>query len=950
MTVNKKFRNKLSDDFVNKISQGLAGFLPNEQLDNFFKLIESEINGKFFPKSSESNLLRIILSMYDKVLFINDCVNYPHYVEILIAASSYSNYLTDIIIRDPGLFYWIVNPSVFTCDLTEKQFKEDVKKTTSLYKSFNAKINSLRILKRKEILRIGVRDIYQKVSLEIITNELSIIARCISVELFKLSYEETFRKHNLELPKNKYTIVALGKLGGNELNYSSDIDLIIFYDKNTTLKNGKEYFELLNETIKLFIENASSISGNGFIYRIDLRLRPYGRNSPLTGALIDFLNYYENRGEDWERQMLIKAGFIGGSNNLYKKFINYLTPFIFPLSLSSSPSEQIKKIKSNIEHNLDSDYNIKLTSGGIRDIEFSIQALQLLNGGRIKQLQTGNTLKAIRVLKTYSLLTKSETKILTEAYIFYRKVEHFLQLMNDTQTHIIPDKGELLEKLYHYLEFKSANEFKSKVAEFRKGVTKIYNSILGLQDKDTGIPSKTANVNFKNKEKSLRDYDFLKEGKGLLGHKQFDQMTINSFQKIESELIGHLKNSQFPDIILQNFVRVIRSSEFPSIWYSQLTDKKLFGSFIRICEFSQKSVDLFAEDAELQEIFLTKRLFQKIDNSNFKGYSLKAFMFILSTQFTLDLIDHKKLSILLTKFLRSIIIEFSEEYFKNKLRKTEFLIAAMGSFGTGEITFASDIDLIFIVLSPAIAPNIQKKFLGFLELLRKKLNPYKVDCRLRPEGKSSQLVWDLNTYRTYISTRARTWELSSFCKLNFIYGNKKILNELKKSILNRIKTSKLDEIKKDIMEMRKKLMPQVIEITKKYFDLKKSRGGLIDIGFIIQYLMIAHVGIFGKLIGKNTFEIIVFFKKSNLPAKRVKIFNEPDFQAGGLDSNYYFLKDLEIRNQVLFNSSQPSLPLDEDKLKSLSIFSGFSSVKDLEKKLNKVINSNYSFYKKYLQA
>ena len=290
--------------------------------------------------------------MYDKASFIGDCVKYPHYVEILISIAVNSNYLTDILVRNPEYFYWIVNPSNLNKNLNEDELKIDLSQNINSYKSLNAKLNFLRSQKRKEILRIGTKDILGINDLKTITEELSILLEASLHYLFSICYIEVLRKYNLQLDENSYCLIALGKLGGNELNYSSDIDLIIFYDDNISINNKKSFQEILIEAIYLFIESATAITSLGYIFRVDFRLRPDGRTSVLTRSLHEYLNYYESRGEDWERQMLIKAGFVSGIKILFDNFINYLQPFIYPSSFSISPLEQIKKLKINIEKNL----------------------------------------------------------------------------------------------------------------------------------------------------------------------------------------------------------------------------------------------------------------------------------------------------------------------------------------------------------------------------------------------------------------------------------------------------------------------------------------------------------------------------------------------------------------------------------------------------------------------
>ena len=430
----KRQNQELSKKFISDILEISGGFFTPEQLDKLFDLIESE-KGKFnFPAFSEANLSRIINGMYNKRAFLEECLQYPHYVEIIIAISANSNYLTDILVRDPEYFYWIVNPSTLKLELEINSFSRSLNNTLNSYNSLAAKLNATRAIKRKETLRIGLKDILGFDNLVSVKKELSVLAKGITSILFRVCYEGIFKKYQVKKINNKYCLVALGKLGGNELNYSSDIDLMIFYDRNTKVTDKISYHEFLTEVIQLFIESASSITNAGYIYRVDLRLRPDGKNSPLCNTYESYINYYESRGEDWERQMLIKADFVCGDKNLYNKFLNYLSHFVYPASFATSPIEQIKKLKNAIEKKLKDEENIKLASGGIRNIEFSVQALQLLNGGRFPDIRISNTLEAISKLEKRKLILEKESRTFTEAYIFFRRIEHYLQLMNDTQS------------------------------------------------------------------------------------------------------------------------------------------------------------------------------------------------------------------------------------------------------------------------------------------------------------------------------------------------------------------------------------------------------------------------------------------------------------------------------------------------------------------------------------
>ncbi len=929
---------KLSEEFVNKLAGYLLGYIQVDVFDKILSLLEEKLSGYYFSFSSESNLLRIISSLYDRVTFLTDCLKYPNYVDLLLSISVNSNYLTDIIVRNPEYFYWVLNSSNLNERLEEKSFEAEIKKIVFSFKTFNAKLNAIRFIKRKEILRIGARDISGGADLVETTKQLSILAKALSAVLFNACYREVIAKYKLKKVSNEYCMIALGKLGGGELNYSSDVDLMIFYDANSLMTSNKHYNEILSEAIFLFIESSTSITGEGYIYRVDFRLRPDGRNSPLCGSFEEYLTYYESRGEDWERQMLIKSKFIAGSKSLYNKFLETVSHFIYPVTFSSSPTEQIKKLKLSIEKNLKDNENIKLASGGIRDIEFSVQALQLLNGGKNHDLRNPNTVASILNLRKYNLLEEDEKKNLLDSYFFYRKIEHYLQLMNDAQTHSIPSEGEILEKLSKFLGFERSNEFKSAVANHRKTVSKIYNSIMGTEVEVAGSGESFDEIIFSSRKQAEKDINFLREGKGLLGQKQFDKNSSEQFEKIAHELKSYLIHSSDPDRVLQNFSRVIRSSNFPSIWYKEFSDKIFFRSFLRLCEFSQKGIDLFAEDNDLGEFLLTRKVFTNISLESMIAFSVKKVLFLLSVQFSLKLIPAETFSEILSEVILAKIKQMANDFLKKKGKGLEYFIAALGSLGSCEMTSSSDIDLIFAVKDLEKKLSIQKDFQDLLNFIKENLKPFDVDCRLRPEGKNSQLVWDLNAYKKYITERARTWEMQSLCKLNFIAGNEKCFDEFVEAAADRISKEDKAKIKNDVMDMRKKLYPKDISSVANLIHIKRSRGGLSDIEFTLQYFLLQSKELFLDCYGKNTLQIISILSKNTLNKE----------EAEKIKSNYLFLKKIQLLNHAVFNVTTSILSLEKNKLDILAKQTDFSSANHLQLFISKTIKENNSFFEKHV--
>ncbi len=919
----------LSNDFVSSLIQLSSGRIHSEALDNFISLVEKEISQHYFTPTSESNLLRIIKSRYDFTFFIEECVKYPHRVEILVTISSNSNYLSDILVISPEYFYQLIDSSYLNNKLNEKNFNREVEERIGSHELLETKVHTLNSFKRREILRIGFKDIYHQAELSEVIDELTIVAKTLTDNLFSSCHKFILNKYKIKRINRSYCIVSLGKLGGNELNYSSDVDIIIFYNKEE--KIGKKYYsEILAETIQLFLDKCTS-SEAGSLYRIDLRLRPDGKSSAVCRSLREYLDYYESRGNDWERQMLIKAGYLGGSKKLFSEFIQYIDKFIFPSAHFVSPLEQMNKLKKIIERDTE-EANIKLIPGGIRDIEFIVQALQLLNGGKNKSLKTSNTLSALQKLKQSDLLSTEETETLQRSYIIYRKVEHFLQLMNNSQTHIIPESGELAEKLSHYLGYKKLEEFKNDIKEFREKVKSIYDSIVG-KESVSGKKQKSLQVKFVNPQKALNNISFLREGKGITVRRKFDRESIEAFSKIEESLFDKLNLTDDPDLCLTNFIRVIKQADFPSIWYNEFRDESFFKIFLKLCEYSQYTVDLFAEDKILREKFLSRDFLNKVDEKEIVFTPIKELLFKISVQLTLTLIDANRASIIISESIIKRIRRNADEFSNKKKWKNDFFIVVLGSTGTKTMSFMSDVDLIFAVNNSSKYEKIQKDFQDLLGILKKGLFPFKVDCRLRPEGESSQLVWDLGKYKVYYSNRARIWELQSFLKARLVCGKEKLFDELSDSFITRLSNLSVEEIYKGISEIRAK-SPPTFPAEMNLIDLKKNPGSLNDIEYMVHYILLSEEKLSKKILGNS---IPLILKEFAGAKKNKKVLTE-------LADNYIFLKKLEIFNQVAFNSISSKIADDDKRFAKLAKLLEISEGNILKRKIKSVFKSNRDYF------
>jgi len=906
-----------SEHFISKIALLLKDYVAPAKIDKFLFLLEKRLTRKYFSPSVEYNIQRLLETNYDKIGFVFDSFRYPHYSDILIAIASGSNFLTEIVIKNPEYLYMVLQPENLSQKLVIKNLQKKIASKISRFNSFNSKLNIIKAFKRRYILLIGMQDILKIFDLPQITQQISILAKVLLSELFNCCIEETAKRNSINIPKIKHCLIALGKLGGKELNYSSDVDLMLFYDKNSKVggKKSLEYYDFITQVIQLFSSSSTNIDGKGFLYRIDFRLRPDGKSSPLCRTFPDTIKYYETRGEDWEKQMLIKSGFINGNRQLFEQFEKYLHPFIFSNASAVSPLLQIARMKKNIEHQFPDEKNIKLCRGGIRDIEFVIQALQIINGNKFPELKTGNSLNALSLLLDKNLIQKKEKQTLEGVYIFYRKIEHTLQLDSNKQVHTIPSDNESLTKLYQYLGFENETDFLNTVVTKKRTIASLFDRITGKQKPASASNTKLNEIIFCNKKRALLNFRFIQKGVSSVGQKTFDNKTIFLFSNFESYLLRYLKTSKAPDKILENFAKVLRNISFPSILYSEFKNQKFLQLFLKLCEFSQKAVDMMSVDKSLIDFFITRNVFTKNYSCLYKSISAEKFIFILAVQLAIKLITPEQISELLSDFIRKKIKLVSD---KIKI-ECNYFAGGLGSFGINEMSFSSDVDLLFVSRNVNNTYNLQKDFEKLVFQINKEISPFKVDLRLRPEGNKGPLVWDMNKLSLYFSSRARIWEYQSLNKLSFVYGNKKLFNSFRLMITDNISRLNKADVQKNIRFMRTKLKQSQI-LLDTLIDFKNNNGALYDLNFYIDSFTLEDKSLYFQTIGKSRKSILENITKDK-----------------ELTELYSLLKNFEIIDQNISNSTNSKLPSNPQENILLDYFYSFNSKNEIVSGLKKLL-------------
>ena len=365
--------------------------------------------------------------------------------EILAQLFSTSQHLSELMIRDPTLLDWLRGgPERRDRETLVAELWDDLLAATG----DDGQRLVLRKFRQREYLRIGYNDIVRDLPLEVTTLDLSVLADACVEAAYRLGRARAEAKHGVPSGRDgrpaRFVVLALGKLGGGELNYSSDIDLIFLYDVEgqtsgpRSVSNGEFFARVGGEIVRTLADHTSL----GLAYRVDMRLRPEGDHGALARSLAATLGYYETTGRTWERQALIKCRPIAGDLDLGATFLGAIAPFVYRRYLSAAEIGEIKAMKRRIEQRTFSAgtaaVEVKTGHGGIRDVEFVVQFLQLLHGGQYPEVRHPNTLAAMARLEDVGCLTAEERGIMEDTYRFLRKVEHRLQIMFDRQTHQMP--------------------------------------------------------------------------------------------------------------------------------------------------------------------------------------------------------------------------------------------------------------------------------------------------------------------------------------------------------------------------------------------------------------------------------------------------------------------------------------------------------------------------------
>ncbi len=923
-----------------------------------------------------TNLLRFIEASFNPTTLFHDLTEHSILLDMLIAAFSTSQFFSDILVRDPELFHWLTTTTVLERPKRKEEFLAAARQTSLLFHSAEKKINALKRFQRREFLRIGMRDILGHADLETTTRELSYLADVVFQLVAELMWNELSEKYGAT-PETSWTIFGLGKLGGEELNYSSDIDIIAVFDEDGALHSPAArhitHTEFFIRFIERIVQTLTAITEEGFFYRVDTRLRPDGDSGPLIRSFAATMNYYESRGELWERQMLIKARRIAGDEEFAGRFLRSLTPFIYPRSFFRSPVEEIAAIKARIENtsaknkaDKSDERNIKLCRGGIRDIEFVVQALQLVNAGQNPALQTGTTLSAIEILHKHKILSGGEAETLQSAYKFYRVLEHRLQMMEYEQIHTLPELKNERQSLARRMNMQPA-KFERLLAQHLSGVRKIFGGIfaparsaassdieriaLEKQDAPT-VKEFFSKFGIRNSAEAHRALKRLVYGSTLTGRKELMEQTSALFKTNAEIFLAEISHTSSPDRTLLNAEKIIASFSAKDSLYKLLTDENFLRAFITVCGKSARIARALSNLPELTEMMMTS--LTEIVSGTIQP--LAAVRHIVAwkirseiqaaIRYELGEADEQTLFRTLTQIAEQAVHTtfdntFSEMHFH---KETQFVVIGLGKFGGEEINFDSDLDLLFLYRTEKNNEAVKcERFASQLiaDLSRTDSHGtlYSIDARLRPEGKNAPLAVSFDAFNEYLHKRASLWERQSLTRSRMIAGGEALGKQAMRTIRKFVYNSPLPSgWQKEILAMRTKTESRSRTFSTHSVDIKVGAGGLMDIEFCIQALQLAA--------GKNSDEATNMF---GLLAKYSREFKfTKDIRQ--LNENYHLLRKIETALRLSLDTQTNILPSDEEQLEYLGKVTGFASRTEFLKTTDNAMKENRRIFESILSS
>jgi glutamate-ammonia-ligase adenylyltransferase len=861
--------------------------------------------------------------------------------DVLSLLASHSNFIGRAIIRDPGILDHILSGEYIDAPKPEDVTLGETCGICEVSSSVEHFLFSLRRYKYRELSRIVYRSIVADPPFEEIMAELADLASSV----LEASYRFFSREFELG-SSGRFVILGMGKLGGRELNLSSDIDLVYYY---RGIKDPSPFFKLAERITK----SLSAVTEDGFLYRVDLGLRPGGSKSPIALSVDGALEHYFYWGDTWERAALIKTRAVAGDRALGEEFCREVEPFVYKRYLDFSSVEDLKDMKTKLDR-LHKKRDVKLGKGGIREIEFFVQALQLVNGGAVSSLRVQNTLSALERLYSHGIIEREVYASLSSAYLFLRRLEHNIQLVDELQTHRLPQDPESLARISKMMGYGSRDDLEHALSLHTSMVSRIYDRLFyepskiieeeskefweladflteGHIDEEQAIQT-LSRLGFKNPETAIELIDVLLDPKrGGLTHK-----ARSAAKKVIPAFLSKVIRSSNPDALLGNLVRFVTGIGWRTSIYSILAENpdimellaKLFSASGYLSNFlitHPEYLDVITLKSLRREHSSKEEMIAELEESlgaepdyEKKLNAIRRFKHVETIKLCLrDLnkeVDPFYVGEHLTR-LADAILEVGlrvagEGMGMPEEERARMLLLGLGKLGGREMGYNSDLDLVFIYEKGDHArfSKLGQRLISVLSLNTFEGYAYKIDTRLRPSGRSGALVSSFESYKNYHERGAMLWERQALIKARPAAGNMELGREVMKTIEHFVYEEPLAEgFHREINHMRARMEKELARETAKKFNLKTGRGGLVDIEFVVQMLQLKHGREHHAVRVQNTLLALERLQEQGLLDRESYVI---------LKDALYFLKTIE--NMLRLLHDRATNELYEDDFQNLS--------------------------------
>lgn len=910
-----------------------------------------------------------------------------------------SSYLSELLLRQGKECCEFFSRQIKIEQKAVSEHLADLESAVSQSESLDDFCAALRRHKQREYLRIGARDLLPRVSLEETVRELSALADASLEAAYRFCRAEADKDFGaLKLPAtdkpNRFVVLGMGKLGGCELNFSSDVDVIFLYESDEGesaggAKGKRAPREFFSEIGKRIIRAMGQVTEDGFVFRIDLRLRPMGNSGPLVQSIGSAMLYYESWGQCWERAALIKARPVAGEKNLGASFLKEIEPFVYRRYLDFTTVDELRHMKARIESELlageEKERNLKLGYGGIREIEFFTQALQLVNGGYEPKLRTPSTLPALAELARHKFIAPDVRDQLSEAYRFLRQAEHKVQIVQEAHAYSIPqgkDEELALARRLGYARRGKRSERELFWRDYRRQ-TKIVRGIFdglfyGAQktienegasaagsiwrdlDNQQVITRELAKAGFRDPAKAYENLIAVRDGEVYAPP---SPRRLKVMRMLGPALMAEIAQSSDADGALFNLAkfshRIGGRTGFLTLLAENPQTLKLL---ITLFAESQFLTDLFLLRPELIDTLIrvdltrikkTKReMLAELRGALGEAPDIEAKLNALRRYKTEEFIRiglHdlggaiELLEVLaqlsdLADACVEIALDLTAAEMAEKFGRVDggrFAVIGGGKLGGRELDYNSDLDLIFIYAAAEDAQSaggsqgklpahdyyvrFGQKLLSYLSAPTEEGIAYKIDMQLRPSGKSGPLVSSLAAFREYHTTGSQLWERQALIKARWVAGDAALGEEAETITAEFAYARGLErEDIGEIHHLRMRMERELAGENESLFNLKKGRGGLVDIEFLTQMLQLAHGHRLPSLRRRETLEALKALRGE-------LILKSAEYRL--LADGYLFLRHLDHRLRLERDQSIDAFEAEPGRLDGIAKALGYSGNK-----------------------